>query len=296
MTGHAPESTVAIGMPVYNGERWLARSVGALLAQTRGDFTLIISDNASTDATERIARELAAADPRVHYHRNPGNIGVFRNYDRAFHLSRSRYFKWASCSDLCAPGFLAECIAELERRPEAVLAYPSTALFTAEPGDGPDYPSDPDLREPDPVARFRRVLVELRLNNAFNGVYRADALRRTQLNGEYMGSDIVVVAEMALAGTIVRLPQRLFFRRMTPESATAVIDDERRRAFFAGAARDVAGTPTVDMHRHLFRAVARSGLPAGARLRAYGYLGRRLWWAKRDIGAELAVALRGGAG
>lgn len=296
MAGHAPESTVAIGMPVFNGERWLRQSVGALLAQTRSDFTLIISDNASTDATERIGRDLAATDRRIHYHRNPVNLGVFRNYDQAFLLSRSTYFKWASCSDLCAPGFLADCIAVLERSPEVALAYPSTILFTAEPRDGREYPFEPDARGPDPVARFRALLMGLQLNNAFNGVYRSDALRRTSLNGEFMGSDIVVVAEVALVGAIVRLPQHLFFRRMTPGSASAILDEEGRRVFFEGAARNIVGTPAIDLHRALVRAVGRSSLSPADRLRAYGYLGRRLWWAKRDLGAEAASLLRGRTG
>ena len=292
MTGQGPESIVAIGMPVYNGERWLRRSVGAFLAQTHRDFTLIICDNASTDSTERIGRELAASDPRIHYHRNPVNLGVFRNYDRAFHLSRSKYFKWASCSDHCAPSFLAACLDVLEADASVALAFPSTILFTDQPDDGREYPFDPDARESDPVERFSRLLMRIQLNNAFNGVYRSEQLRRTSLNGEYMGSDLVVVAETALMGTIVRLPQHLFFRRVAPGAASALLDEAGRRDFFAGAARDIVGTPSMDLHRHLFRAVHRSGLTASDRLRAYSYLGRRLWWAKQDLGAEIASLVR----
>ena len=44
---------LTLGLPVYNGERYLAESVDALLAQTFSDFELIISDNASTDGTGR---------------------------------------------------------------------------------------------------------------------------------------------------------------------------------------------------------------------------------------------------
>ena len=42
---------VSIGMPVYNGEFFIRKSIESLLAQTFGDFELIISDNASTDST-----------------------------------------------------------------------------------------------------------------------------------------------------------------------------------------------------------------------------------------------------
>lgn len=288
MTADIGAATVAIGMPVYNGERWLRQSVESLLAQTRRDFALVISDNASSDGTERIGRELAAGDARIRYHRNEVNVGVFRNYDIALSLTRSTYFKWASCNDLCAPRFLDECIGALEANPEALLAYPGTILFTTDPRAGDRYAFDADIQDPDPVTRFRRVLSETRLNNAFNGVYRADALRRTSLNGEYMGSDIVVVAEIALAGTILRLPQHLFFRRMTVDAASASKDERGKREFFAGSGRNVEGTPTFDMHLQLIRSVRRSGLSLADRLRAWTYLGRRLWWSKEDLWSETA--------
>jgi glycosyltransferase involved in cell wall biosynthesis len=273
-------------MPVYNGERWLRQSIGALQAQTRRDFILVITDNASTDGTEAICRELASADPRIRYHRNEGNLGVFRNYNRAFELTMSTYFKWASSNDLCAPDLLDRCIGALEANPSAVLAYPSTVLFTDDPVKGEPYDFDPDVRDTDPVVRFRRVLSEMRLNNAFNGVYRADALRRTSLNGIYMGSDIVLMAELALNGMLIRLPQRLFFRRMTPDSASASKDARGRREFFAGSGRDVEGKPTWDMHLSLARVVRSSALTPAQRLRAWSYLARRLWWSRTDLWRE----------
>ena len=47
---------VSLGMPVYNGQNFMAATLDSLLAQTCGDFELIICDNASTDDTEAIGR------------------------------------------------------------------------------------------------------------------------------------------------------------------------------------------------------------------------------------------------
>jgi cellulose synthase/poly-beta-1,6-N-acetylglucosamine synthase-like glycosyltransferase len=60
---------VTIAVPVYNGERYLARTLDALLAQTFRDFELIITDNASTDRTAEIAQEYARREPRIRYFR-----------------------------------------------------------------------------------------------------------------------------------------------------------------------------------------------------------------------------------
>ncbi|HVX59783.1 MAG TPA: glycosyltransferase, partial [Pirellulales bacterium] len=60
MQGGPPR--VSIGLPVYNGENYLALAIDSLLAQTYQDFELIISDNASTDRTEAICRDYASRD------------------------------------------------------------------------------------------------------------------------------------------------------------------------------------------------------------------------------------------
>ena len=42
---------LTVGLPVYNGEKYIAESIEALLGQSYADFELLISDNASTDST-----------------------------------------------------------------------------------------------------------------------------------------------------------------------------------------------------------------------------------------------------
>jgi len=51
------EPTVSIGMPVYNGEKYLPNALTTLLNQDFEDFELIISDNGSSDRTEEICRD-----------------------------------------------------------------------------------------------------------------------------------------------------------------------------------------------------------------------------------------------
>ncbi len=83
---------VSIGLPVFNGERYLARAIDSVLGQDFRDFELIICDNASTDRTAEICAAYARRDARVRYVRNPRNLGAGPNYDRCFHLARGTYF------------------------------------------------------------------------------------------------------------------------------------------------------------------------------------------------------------
>jgi glycosyltransferase involved in cell wall biosynthesis len=56
---------VGIGLPVYNGERFLEAALKSILAQRHENFELIICDNASTDRTADICRDYAARDRRI---------------------------------------------------------------------------------------------------------------------------------------------------------------------------------------------------------------------------------------
>src|SRR3989442_14688005 len=73
---------VSVGMPVYNGERYLAEAVESLLAQADEDFELIICDNAATDRTCEMARSYAARDTRGRYAPNEKNLGAAGNCRR----------------------------------------------------------------------------------------------------------------------------------------------------------------------------------------------------------------------
>ena len=114
---------VSVGLPVYNGQKYLAVAIGSVLAQTFPDFELVISDNASTDATQEICKAYAARDARIRYIRQPLNRGAGFNYNFVFHESRGRYFKWLAHDDWLAPDNLKASVAALEADPAAVLAY-----------------------------------------------------------------------------------------------------------------------------------------------------------------------------
>jgi glycosyltransferase involved in cell wall biosynthesis len=111
--------TVSIGMPVYNGERYIREALDSLLAQTYTDFELIISDNASTDGTESACREYATKDARVHYIRQNENRGFASNFRFVLDKAEGNYFMWAACDDFWLPNFISECVSAMASAPSA---------------------------------------------------------------------------------------------------------------------------------------------------------------------------------
>lgn len=105
------KTLISIGMPVYNGEKYIRTALDSLLSQTFESFELIISDNASTDNTERICREYQSNDSRVVYTRQPTNLGAAANFKFVLDQATSEYFMWAAHDDFWKPEFITQALA-----------------------------------------------------------------------------------------------------------------------------------------------------------------------------------------
>ena len=79
---------ITIGLPVYNGERYLGAAIDSILAQT-SRFVMFVSDNASTDSTSELVQEYARRDARVVFSRSPQNRGAIWNFNHVFAECRS---------------------------------------------------------------------------------------------------------------------------------------------------------------------------------------------------------------
>lgn len=117
----APHPLVSIGLPVYNGARFLQEALDTLLGQTWRDLELIISDNSSTDATRDLCERAAAQDTRVRYIRQPDNIGPTRNFAFVLQEARGEFFMWAAHDDRWDPGWIEALVSRL--RAGAALAF-----------------------------------------------------------------------------------------------------------------------------------------------------------------------------
>lgn len=237
MNNHRPR--VSIGLPVYNGDRFLVEALEAILAQTCKDFELIISDNSSTDTTGKICQAYAASDQRIRYYRNERNIGGHKNFNRVFELATGKYFKWAAHDDLCAPDYLERCIEVLEQNPSVVLCYSKTKLID-EHGSVLNINCDENpllTHSLKPELRFRNLIVEsfAQPYRGFQlfGLIRTSTLAKIPLLGDYSGADLVLLARLALLGQFYQIPEYLFFNRdHSQRSIKALNNPYLRTAWF----------------------------------------------------------------
>jgi len=121
--------TVSIGLPVYNGERFIRQALDSALSQTFQDFEIIISDNYSTDGTQEICRAYAAQDSRIKYIRQDKNLGMYWNLSFVARSATGQFFTWLAHDDILEPGFLEQTLKYLSQHPRVVLAAGDFAVI-----------------------------------------------------------------------------------------------------------------------------------------------------------------------
>ncbi|MBF2019667.1 MAG: glycosyltransferase [Hydrococcus sp. C42_A2020_068] len=217
--------TLSIGLPVYNGARFIAEALDSILAQTFEDFELIISDNASTDATEEICLDYAAKDSRIRYYRSEKNLGAAWNFNRVFELSSSKYFKWAAHDDVLAPDFLLKRVEILEQNPNVVLCHSYTKIIDKDGQVLQNYHANLNTNSPNPQERFHSLLGR-HLNIQIFGLIRTSALKMRPLMGNYSYADEILLLKLALLGRFYEIPEYLFsYRKHAQQSMSQFTPD-----------------------------------------------------------------------
>jgi glycosyltransferase involved in cell wall biosynthesis len=206
------DSLVSIGLPVRNAGARLDGVVESVLAQDHGNLELVISDNASTDATEQVCRDVAATDPRIRYHRQPENVGLLNNFLTVIRLARGEYFRWIGDDDRLKPGYVSRCLQLMAADPRLILVTTQVA-YTGPDGEvSSNAYRGTALGSDDPVDRFCEMLRLLNeehlLVDPLYGLVRrsvAAEIRRRNMIRE----DEVFALKLALAGPWGHLPEML---------------------------------------------------------------------------------------
>ena len=124
------------------------------LNQSYGNLELIISDNASTDRTEAICRDLAASDARIKSHRNERNIGAAAKYNKFLQPASGEFFRWSNADDLMDSELVGQTLPVLQSTPDAVIAYGRTGLIDENGTSLGEYDDNMDIQEDLPADRY----------------------------------------------------------------------------------------------------------------------------------------------
>ncbi len=209
---------VSIGMPVYNGDRYLCLALDSILAQDYQNFELIISDNNSMDSTSKICEQYTAKDSRIRYFRNPENMGSTQNFNRVFEQSHGEYFMWAAHDDLWDKTYLRKAVNKLKETPNAVLCCCDVVFIDDQGSVIPEWTANPKKQNMETlgmnvVQRSHQLLTKAGWYTIYS-LIRKEALIKTNLFAEEYGPDVIILQELNLLGEFVKIKEPLFFYRL----------------------------------------------------------------------------------
>lgn len=260
---------VSIGLPVFNGEKYLEQSLQSILNQTYADIEVVIADNASTDRTEEICRSYAAQDRRIHYERNPVNIGGAKNHNLTFRRSHGEFFRWAAHDDICDPNLVSECLQILEQDAGIVVAYSMVIEMDEVKGRTNLISTRVGMAEK-PWQRFKQLISRDHACESTYGLLRAETLRKTRLLQDYTDSDRTLLSELSLYGRFYEIPRPLFYKRHHPQNI--YVDWRTRMAWFQTAHQGKITLPFWAQFFDYLYIVKNTPLTPQDRLRCYSIL------------------------
>lgn len=221
---------VTVGIPTYNNAPTLRRAVESVLAQTRPDVQVHISDNCSTDGTAEVCRALVAADPRVICTRQEKNLGHYGNFRFLLQQAQTPYFMWLAGDDTIAPSYIARTLAVLEQDPGVVTCVSRVRFI--QPNGVPVLAKGTCPLMADTVANLAKYLADPYDNSRIFGLHRTEALQRAFPPDRGMiAFDWALMAGTLLLGTHAEIPDVLMIRDETRSRAYIEMIGRRRGIF-----------------------------------------------------------------
>ena len=301
---------ISIGIPVYNGENYLADAIESVLRECAGiDFEIVIADNCSSDRSLDIASEYARRCDRIRVFVNEQNVGAARNYGIVLGQARGRYFKWLAHDDVLLPGYMSAVRQVVESGHCAGVftdAYQideaGTCEWTFESvaplSPWPDRQESQVERLVSALCRDGRPAMVITM-----GMFNRQFLTRYPRLRTYYSSDWTFAVEAAANGSLVYLDAPLVGFRRHPQSSSyrGIPSKREQQEFFDPALAQVARWRLEFQHRRRFLdipwVIANSRLDTAAKTRLlWRYVkalsGRSAWrlgYALRANGRRLTI-------
>ncbi len=246
---------VTIGIPVYNGEKYLREALDSVVKQDYQNLEIIIADNSSTDSTQSICQEYTELYTQIIYHRQSENIGAVANFNYLVKIANGSLFCWLANDDFLAPTYISSCVSKLDLHPQAIACCSEINFINEDGGLRASWTncySNIDGLGKDIIERTREVTSKVGWYAVYS-VFRTEVLRQSSLCQPKYACDVLLLIELLLLGEIVKVPEHLFYYRVasidkTPEDYIRIFNinpeaaTEIRKGSFTYLAKQVLNT------------------------------------------------------
>jgi glycosyltransferase involved in cell wall biosynthesis len=193
---------VSVGIPTHNRTSQLKRAVESVLSQDYENIELIISDDGLTDQTRELCVDFCQRDQRVRYIRQPGPLGIAKNFLEALKPSQGPFFMWLADDDWLDHAYISKCLSVLLNNPDHTLVCGKGRYFEKQ-----RHVFDEEVFKLLDQSGRERVLCYCRqvgINGMLYGLIRRELLDNVEFDNA-LGGDWLIVARIAFAGKALTL-------------------------------------------------------------------------------------------
>jgi glycosyltransferase involved in cell wall biosynthesis len=231
---------LSVLITAYNRERYIAAAIESVLAQTCGDFELLIVDDHSADASVDIARDYAGRDARIRVLVNESHLGQFANRNAAASSARGEFLKYHDSDDVMYPYALAAMLGPLRAEPRAAFVL----------SNGVSWPGGPCPMLLTPRLSYQREFLGqgLFMCGPSGALFRTAAFRA--LGGfpeRGVGSDYLFWLSACARVDVLLVPADLFWYRTHGEQEFSSEYAARDYAIIPGACWEALCAPTCPL-------------------------------------------------
>lgn len=215
---------ISVGLPVFNGEKYVSDAIRSVLSQTYKNFELIISDDASTDTTRDICLKFAKKDSRIKVFQQQKNIGFLKNFNFVLKKAKYEYFVWIGQDDYWDKTFLEKLFNLIAKDEENVLSMCNTINVAVEKNKSSIFQIEkyPFQDFTNNETRFESLLKFIKSGNLtyYYGLHKTFNLRKIggyQKSSRpfFKSSDYMTIFKVLVKGKMVFTNEYLFFKRDT---------------------------------------------------------------------------------
>lgn len=210
---------VSIGMPTYNGSRYIRHALDSLLNQSYRNFELIISDNASSDETQKICGEYVKKDKRIKYIRQKENVRAGDNFNYVLKQAKGKYFMWASDDDIWYKDFIKTLLDVLMKNNDCTVGFCNYIYFNH------NTKVEKKIRVKNNLSMKNRIIEYLNnyqnlLASLYYGIFKTKVLQEIEgvhkdSRPYYKAGDMLTIYKVLLRGNYIHVNKTLFKKRDT---------------------------------------------------------------------------------
>ncbi len=234
--------TISVIVPVYKAEKYIESCVRSILAQTYGDFELILVEDGSPDRSGEICDALAATDTRIRViHKENGGAATARN--AGLDVAKGDFIAFIDGDDCVHPQYL-EFLLALQQKTDADFAMCYYDFFAEE---GEWFNGEPQLEYEllngtEMLANFAEHCRKVSLISLCMKLFKKQVFDGLRIPEGHIDEDSMSLPHiLERSKKIAKSGERLYYWRETRDSVTragltaksfAIIDSRRYQAEF----------------------------------------------------------------